>query len=272
MKSFLEKLLISSRKNNSLLCVGLDPDFQRMPEFIIRGENPLFKFGKEIVDSTSDLVCAYKLNLAFYEAAGSAGFTALKELIDYIPYEIPVILDAKRGDIANTAKMYARTSYEVFGADATTLNPYMGFDSASPFLEYKGKCAFILCLSSNPGAMDFQYLKSDKLYFYQHIAYKTVEWNQEGNCGLIVGATHPHQIKNLRKIAPELPFLVPGVGTQGGNLKAAVSFGTNSKGELLIISVSRSIIYASKKKDFAYATRDAARKLQDKINYFRKRC
>ncbi len=266
---FLSKLLEASRKNKSLLCVGLDTDIRRIPSHLSRARNPALEFNRAIVDATSDLVCAYKPNFAFYEAMGQAGWETLKETIDYVPKDIPVILDVKRGDIGNTAKSYAVSAFEKLGADAVTINPYMGFDAVKPFLEYSDRCSFILCLTSNPGSADFQKLTSDGKPLYVHVAEAAVRWISEGQCGLVVGATHPDELRRIREIAPELPILIPGVGAQGGDIERTVAFGTNRKGELAIINSSRGIIYASGGEDFAEAAGKAAAELRDTMNRFR---
>jgi orotidine-5'-phosphate decarboxylase len=284
---FIEKLVNISRKNNSLLCVGLDTDLEKIPKFLLKDFDPIFSFNKKIIESTSDLVCAYKPNIAFYEAYGSKGWEALKKTCEIVPKEIPIIIDAKRGDIGNTARMYAKAIFENLGADAVTVNPYMGEDAISPFLEYEYKCALILCLTSNKSAQDFQLslLKIPPFGLspqgrrpeagiegkplYQIVAEKVLGWNKKGNCGLVVGATYPEQLKKVREIAKSLPILIPGVGAQSGELESTVKFGTDEKGERAIINSSRAIIYASSEEDFAEAARDEALKLRDKINLCR---
>lgn len=274
---FIEKLISISRKNNSLLCVGLDTDLEKAPKFLLKDYDPMFSFNQKIIDSTCDLVCAYKPNIAFYEAHGSKGWEALKKTCKAIPKEIPIIIDAKRGDIGNTARMYAKAIFEGLGADAVTVNPYMGEDAISPFLEYENKCTFILCLTSNKGAQDFQLslLKIppkagiDGKPLYQLVAEKTLRWNKRGNCGLVVGATYPEQLRKIRGIAKSLPILIPGIGAQSGEVESTIKFGTDEKGERAIINSSRGIIYASQKEDFAEAARGEALKLRDKINLYR---
>lgn len=267
--NFIEKLLTISRKSNSLVCVGLDVDLDRIPKFLLREDDPIFVFNRAIVDATQDLVCAYKPNIAFYEALGVEGLVALKKTIEHIPSDIPVILDAKRGDIGYTAKMYARTCFEHYGCDAVTVNPYLGEDSIEPFLGYKDKCVFVLCLTSNQGAKDFQYFSNGNFPLYRLVAEKVKGWNKGRNCGLIVGAIRPEQLGEVRQVAPDLPFLIPGVGVQGGDVELAVRFGTNEHGELAIISSSRGIIYASSGRDFAGAARQATVRLRDEVNRWR---
>ena len=264
--NFIEKLTNAARKNESLLCIGLDPDPGRMPDKI-----SISKFNKAIIEATSDLVCAYKLNLAFYEAQGDEGLDALKRTIKYIPDDIPVIGDAKRGDIGNTAKAYARAIFDNLNFDATTVNPYLGFDSIEPFIQYRDKGIFILCRTSNAGALDFQSLQceteSGSRPLFELVALKAKEWNMHGNVGLVVGATYPEELKLIRQSHPDMPLLIPGIGAQGGDLALTVRYGVDSQGEKAIINSSRQIIYASPEKDFAQAARRAASELRDQINY-----
>jgi orotidine-5'-phosphate decarboxylase len=263
---FIEKLTNATRKNNSLLCVGLDPDPKLMPDKI-----GVFDFNKAIIDATSDLVCAYKLNLAFYEALDDEGLDALKRTIKYIPNDIPVIGDAKRGDIGNTAKAYAKAIFSIFNFDATTVNPYLGFDSIEPFIQYKDRGVFILCRTSNAGAMDFQSLRCeaepDYRPLFELVALKASQWNIYGNIGLVVGATYPEELKLIRQSHPDMPILIPGIGAQKGDLASAVRYGVNTQGERAIINSSRQIIYASPEKDFAQAARQAASSLREQINH-----
>ncbi len=265
---FIEKLTNATRKNKSLLCVGLDPDPERMPE-----KTGIFKFNKAIVAATADLVCAYKLNLAFYEAQGDEGLDALRKTINCIPDDIPVIGDAKRGDIGNTAKAYAKAIFDNLGCDATTVSPYLGFDSIEPFIQYRDKGIFILCRTSNAGARDFQSLlcetETGPRQLFELVALKAREWDKNGNIGLVVGATYPEELKTIRQSHPDMPILIPGIGAQGGNLELAVRYGVNRQGERAIINSSRQIIYASKGKDFAPAARWAAAELRDQINQYR---
>ena len=266
---FVEKLLNVCRKNDSLVCVGLDTDLDRIPKHLLDEECPLFAFNRQIIESTSDLVCAYKPNLAFYEAQGSKGWDALKKTCECVPEDIPLIIDAKRGDIGNTARMYAKAIFEGLEGDAVTVNAYMGKDAVLPFLEYDDRCAFVLCLTSNQGAQDFQLLKAEGKPLYEHVAEKVLSWNEKGNCGLVVGATYPAQLKRIRQIAPSLPFLIPGIGAQAGDVEATVRFGTDENGELAIVNSSRAILYASSEKDFAQAARSQTAKLRDSINLHR---
>jgi orotidine-5'-phosphate decarboxylase len=259
--NFTDKLLAASRLNKSLLCVGLDPDPELMPKF------GLLEFNKAVVDAIADLVCAYKPNLAFYEALGIGGLEVLQKTIEYIPAHIPIIGDGKRGDIGNTAKAYAKALFVTFGFDAATVSPYLGFDSVEPFIEYKDKGVFILCRTSNPGAMDFQNLVDAKgMPLYEAVARKAKDWNVHGNIGLVVGATYTEELKAIRQLCPEMPLLIPGVGAQGGDLASTVKYGIDAQGGNAVIAVSRQIIYASQGKDFAQAARHKAQELRDNIN------
>jgi len=265
--NFLKKLENAAQKNNSLLCVGLDPDPELMPDGI-----SVFEFNKAIIEATSDLVCAYKLNLAFYEALDIEGIDALKRTIKYIPNDILVIGDAKRGDIGNTAKAYAKAIFANFGFDATTVNPYLGFDSVEPFIQYRDKGVFILCRTSNAGAVDFQSLRCEAEPNYRPlfeiVAEKAKEWNHYGNIGLVVGATYPEELRLIRQSHPNMPILIPGIGAQGGDLALAVRYGVDAQGEKAILNSSRQIIYASREKDFDEAARRVASSLRDQINSY----
>ena len=260
---FIDKLLNTSRKNESWLCIGLDPDPELMPGVDV------LQFNKAIIEATSDLVCAYKPNLAFYEALGIEGLSILEKTVKHIPGDIPVIGDAKRGDIGNTARAYARALFSVLGFDAATVNPYLGFDSIEPFTSYQDKGVFILCRTSNRGATDFQNLHTDGIPLYEAVAQKAKEWNIYGNIGLVVGATYPEELKKVRSICPEMPLLIPGIGAQGGDLASAVGCGVDAQGEKAIINVSRQVLYASKEKDFAQAARNMAEKIRKQINSYR---
>jgi orotidine-5'-phosphate decarboxylase len=265
---FFSEINEAVQKSHSLLCVGLDPDPALMPHGVT-----VLDFNKAIIDATADLACCYKPNPAFYEAEGATGWDTLKQTIDYIPVGIPVIADAKRDDIGNTAKAYARAIFDKLGAGAVTVNPYLGFDSVEPFLNYKDKGVFILCRTSNKGAADFQSVKVEfegrEMPLYQAVARKASEWNKSKNIGLVVGATYPDELKALRMAYPDMPFLIPGVGAQGGDLKLAVQYGIDKRGAGIIINSSRQILYASRNKDFAQAARKAALQLRDEINLYR---
>ena len=251
--NFKEKLAKIVNKNNSLLCIGLDIDKYKIPAHLFKkSKTPYLEFNKSIIDSTKNLVCAYKLNMAFYEVFGKNCFELLKQTISYIPNDIIIILDGKRNDIGNTAKMYAKSLFETLNADAVTVNPYLGKDGVIPFLDYKDKCSFILCRTSNPSAVDFQNLIVSKTPLYELVAGKIKEWNNFGNCGAVVGATYQNELKIIREIlGEEIPILIPGVGAQGGDVEKTVKYGTNKDGELAIINSSRAIIYAAKNESFS---------------------
>jgi orotidine-5'-phosphate decarboxylase len=269
--NFREKLSKIVHKNNSLLCVGLDIDKDKMPRFLFEtSKNPFFDFNKSIIDATKDVVCAYKLNMAFYEVLGKQSFELLEKTVSYIPKDVVVILDGKRNDIGNTARKYAQSLFETLNADAVTVNPYLGEDGVTPFLEYKDKCTFILCRTSNPSAVDLQDLKVLKTPLYQIVVQKIKEWNIYGNCGVVVGATYPNELKIIRDtVGEEIPLLMPGIGKQGGDVKRAVENGTNSKGEMAIISSSRGIIFAGNDENFAEVSRNKALSLKNEINKYR---
>ena len=267
MSVFVDRIRQACRSSSSLLCVGLDPDPDMMPV------SNVFDFNREIIDATAGVASAYKPNLAFYEALGTAGMKALEDTLVHIRkaagYAI-IIGDAKRGDIGPSADAYAKAMFEVWGFDAITANAWGGLDSVAPFLEDETKGVFVWCRGSNPGSADFQDIETvstDKtIPLYQHMARACSEWNTQGNIGLVVGATVPEQLASVRKLCPEMPLLVPGVGAQGGDLEAAVRAGVDANGELALINSSRGIIYASRGRDFAAAAGKAARKLRDSIN------
>ena len=266
--NFIEKLITASRRNQSLLCVGLDPDPNLIPDKV-----SILEFNKAIIDATSDLVCAYKPNLAFYEALGNEGLDALKQTVKHIPADIPAIGDAKRGDIGNTAKAYARAIFDNFNFDAATVSPYLGFDSIEPFIQYRDKGVFILCRTSNAGAVEFQALRLEEQgecqFLFQIVAQKASQWNTHGNIGLVVGATYPEELRLIRQSHPDMPLLIPGIGAQGGDIDLTVRYGVDDKGEKAIINSSRQIIYASREKDFAQAARRVASELKEQINHYR---
>lgn len=267
--NFNQRLQEICRKQNSLVCVGLDTDLTKVPSFLLKTDDPIFEFNKAIIEATSDFVAAYKPNLAFYEAYGVPGIQALEKTLKYIPEGIIKLADAKRGDIGNTARLYARAFFGHFGFDALTVNPYLGFDSVAPFLENEENGVFILCLTSNPGSKDFQYFPDSQPLLYQRVAEKVQLWNEKQNCGMVVGATHPTELKQIREITPELPFLIPGIGAQGGDLEASVRFGTDRNREMALFNSSRGIIYKSTREDFAEVAGKEAANLQALINQVR---
>jgi orotidine-5'-phosphate decarboxylase len=291
--NFREKLLRAAEKNNSWLCVGLDPDPVQIPAKFGEGAKGVENFCKEIIEATSDLVCAYKPNAAFFEALGAEGWEALIQTVKSVPEQIPVILDCKRGDIGNTAQMYAKSAYEIIGADAVTLSPYLGKDSIEPFIKYRDKGAFILCLTSNPSGAELQkkivllddppsgaglspqskaktfaeFFNISTTDLYLYVARMAKEWNQYDNIGLVVGATSPGELKTVRNlVGDDMPILIPGVGTQGGDLEKSLDHGSNSAGKLAIINISRAVIYAESKGDDENAIRMAAEAFRNQIN------
>lgn len=269
---FNEKLKSIWKRNNSLVCVGLDPDLSRFPKHITERPDSIFEFCKEIIDNTYDLVCAFKPQIAYF--ASESAEPQLEKLIAYLKSnypDIPIVLDAKRGDIGTTAQRYAIEAFERYGADAVTVNPYMGFDSAEPFLNYKDKGTVLLCRTSNSGAGDIQDLEVDGVPLYKHVAKLACEnWNRNKNCSLVVGATWPSQMAEIREMVGDMPFLVPGVGAQGGDVASMVKAGQTLDGTGLIISSSRAILYASNGLDYAAAARSVTLGLRDEINLHRK--
>jgi orotidine-5'-phosphate decarboxylase len=268
--TFYQKLRAIQRKNNSLLCIGLDTDINKMPEFLFEYGDPIYEFNRRIIDATKDIVCAYKLNLAFYESIGEHGWYTVHQTLARIPETIVTIGDAKRGDIGNSAEKYAKLIVDDYEFGACTVNPYMGEDSVKPFMAKRQQGVFVLTLTSNPGAKDFQYLNVNGKPLYEQVIAKVKKWNTRKNCGLVVGATRPRELQRVRKLAPEMPLLIPGIGAQGGSVKAAVRYGCDRQGEMAIINASRSITYASSGTDFPQAARAAALKLRDQINAYRK--
>jgi orotidine-5'-phosphate decarboxylase len=265
--TFKDKLRTAQQTNDSWVCIGLDPVMERLPDVVRSTGNPLLAFGQAIVEATADVASAYKPNLAFWLAEGPAGLSALQELVAGIPDHIPVILDAKFNDIGNTAKAYARVAFETLSVDAVTINPYLGRDGVQPFLEQEAWGIFLLVRTSNPSAPDLQDQPVSGHPLYEKVAQLAVRWDTElpGACSLVVGATYPEELARLRELAPSLPFLIPGIGAQGGNLEAAVIHGPTDDGIGPVINSSRGIIYASSGADFAKAARAAAIKLRDQI-------
>lgn len=278
--SFQDKLRIASKKNRSLLCVGLDPEPSLVPK------ESVLAFNRLIIAATARLACAYKPNLALYEAMGTAGLQVLADTLEEIRLtdpDIPIIGDAKRGDIGNCSLAYVATLFDGYGFDAVTVNPYMGFDSLEPFLERKDKGIFVLCRTSNPGGKDLQDLmvvgggESDPRPLYEVVAHLTKTWNKHGNVGLVLGATCPEEIGRVRHICPDMDFLIPGIGPQGGDLRGAVSNAINAKGSGFIINVSRQVMYGAKdttghlrtKKEAVKGIARVARALRDRINEYR---
>lgn len=257
------------RKHHSLVCIGLDTDPRKIPGALQNLDDPVYEFNRRIIEATSDLVCAYKINLAFYEALRERGWRVVHRTLACIPKEIVTIGDAKRGDIGNSAELYAGSMMEDYKFTSCTVNPYMGEDAVRPFATNREQGAFILAVTSNPGAKDFQHLHVRGAPLYEHVVRKVRTWNTKKNLALVVGATRPTAMERIRRLVPEMPLLIPGVGAQGGDLKSSVRFGCDRRGEMAIINASRSIIYASQGEDFAEAARNAALKLRDEINRYR---
>lgn len=234
--------LIEQKK--SFLCVGLDPDVQKIPTLFLRMQDPITEFTKSVVNATSDIAIAYKPNFAFYEALGLKGLHALDALIHHLPKNVVTIADAKRADIGNTSRLYATAFFETWGFDAVTVPPYMGYDSIEPFLSYKEKLTLILCLTSNSGSRDFEErrLEGGKL-LYEAVLEKALEWNQFENVGLVVGANRAEELKRLRALAQGLCFLIPGVGAQGGSLEDSVRYGADTNAQSALINIGRAVIY-----------------------------
>ena len=267
MSGFTDRLEQASIATKSLVCVGLDPDPARMPI------SNVYEFNRAIVDATAGLVCAYKPNLAFYEALGLPGLQDLEKTIAHIRSAAPeaiIIGDAKRGDIGPSAQAYAKAMFQVWGFDAVTINVWGGQDTVTPFLEDESKGVFVWCRGSNPGSADFQDAQvataDGPMPLYRHVALACQQWDTKGNLGLVVGATVPDQLREVRAACPNMPLLIPGVGAQGGDLEAAVRQGTDSRGRAALINSSRGIIYASGGADFAQAAAREADKLRKNIN------
>ena len=274
---FMQALRDRWSKADSLLCVGLDPDPAKFPDAFARDGDALFAFCRDIVDATAQHACAFKPQIAYF-AAHAGGEHALQRLVAHIHAAhpgIPVLLDAKRGDIGSTAAQYAAEAFDRYDADAVTLNPYMGRDSAQPLLDRADRGCIFLCHTSNPGARDFQELVvagdggADRP-LYQHVAAAIArDWNGNGNCALVVGATFPEELQVIRGIVGELPLLIPGIGAQGGDVEAVIRNGKTADGTGLMINSSRGILYASRGADYAEAAAAAARSLRDEINRYR---
>ena len=271
---FFTRLRRRAAERDSLLCVGLDPEPDRLPE-ALRGapvDQAVFDFLRNIVDATADLVAAYKPNLAFFEALGPVGLDCLRRLCAHIPAEIPVVGDAKRGDIDNTMRRYAAALFDVYDFDAVTASPYLGADAIQPMAERTERGVYLLCRTSNPGAVEIADLDvtdatGRRAPLYLAIAQRVQAWNTNRNLGLVVGATYPEELARVREVAPSLPILLPGVGAQGGLLEASVEAGVEreSRAELLV-NASRQVLYASAADDFPEAARQVAARLRDRIN------
>ncbi len=267
--SFTEKWNQAISKNNSLVCVGLDTDPAQLPASVRAKADPVLYFNQQIIDATCDLVSCYKPNFAFYNALGASGFATLQRTLGHIPEDIPVLIDAKVGDMGNVAAQYVRTFYEVLGCDALTVNPYMGHDCVAPFIAYQDRTTFLVCLTSNPGADDFEKQLMGNRPLYERVIAKAHEWNAANNIGLVVGATQPEHLTHFRSLAPDIPLLMPGVGAQGGSIELAVKNGCDAHGAGILINSSRGILYASQDSDFVAAARQATLTLRDAINAHR---
>jgi orotidine-5'-phosphate decarboxylase len=271
--NFINKLSAAWTRNDSLLCVGLDPDLARFPAHLQAEPDGIVRFCKAIIDATADLACAFKPQIAYFAALGAE--SQLEEICRYLrdtyPH-IPLILDAKRGDIGATAHQYAREAFDRYGADAVTVNPYMGFDSVEPYMEWTDRGVIVLCRTSNAGGSDLQFLDVGGQPLYQHVARLVAEkWNRNGQCALVVGATFPEELAQVRSIIGDMPLLVPGVGAQGGDVEATVRAGRTAGGTGMMINSSRAILYAAPQagEDFAAAARRVARETRDEINRYR---
>ena len=262
--SFFEKLGNRVNYSQTYLCIGLDPVWEKIPKHIPRSKYGLFNFLSEIVSKTKDYAAVFKPNFAYFESLGFSGMEVLSELIKIIPEDIPVIGDAKRGDIMHSSELYAKAVFEKLNCDAITVNPYLGREALSPFFDFSEKGVFVLCLSSNPGANDFQLPD-----LFLKVGRKVCEWNIYGNAGLVVGATRPESIVELRKICGKIPFLIPGIGVQRGNIEETIISADDGTKIPYILSASRSILYASSKEDYAIQAANVAKDLRDKINLCR---
>lgn len=265
-----EKLIEEIRRKGTFLCVGLDPDTEKIPEHFLHADDPIYEFNKAIIDATADYCVAFKPNAAFFEAYGLSGLESMDKTFRYIRHNYPdhfLIADAKRGDIGNTSTMYAKAFFSRMNAHAVTVSPYMGKDSVSPFLDFDGMWTVVLALTSNPGSADFQKLVIDGKPLYMHVMDQCMRWGTENNLMFVVGATHAETIGEIRKSVPNHFLLIPGVGTQGGSLSEVCKYGLN-KDIGLLINASRSIIYASKGADFAEAARNEARQLAEEMKTY----
>jgi orotidine-5'-phosphate decarboxylase len=287
---FLDRLQQTVRQHDSLLCIGLDPELEKLPE-PLRGlppEEAIVAFNREIVNATADVAAGYKPNLAFYEALGPAGMQALRRTVELIPPGTLVVGDAKRGDIDNTMRLYARALFDVYGFGAVTVSPYLGRDALEPFLSRRDRGIFILCRTSNPGAgeivnlpvdlsaaggpngaMEGKTASSRSRPLFLAVAERVRTWNEHKNAGLVVGATFPQELAQVREVCPDLPILLPGVGAQQGDLEASVRAGLDAAGSGLLVVSARQVLYASSGADFATAARRTATTLRDRINRMR---
>ncbi len=269
--TFAEQLRAVQQKSNSLLCVGLDTDIRKLPAGLPATSAGVLDFNRQIIEATHDLACAYKINLAFTETLGRDSWDTLYRTLEAIPPGVITIADGKRGDIGNSAAMYARAIIDDLHFTASTVHPYMGYDSIQPFDRPEGHGVFVLAVTSNPGARDFQYLKVRGKTLYEHVIARVKKWNTSGNFGLVVGATRPRDLKKVRSLVPAMPLLIPGIGAQGGDVRQVVQYGCDREGLSAVINASRSILYASSESDFPRAARLAAMTLRDEINAWREK-
>jgi len=259
-----QELINQIKQKKSFLCIGLDTDITKIPQYLLKEEDPIFEFNKQIIDATKDLCVAYKPNTAFYESLGAKGWESLEKTIDYIPKDIFTIADAKRGDIGNTSKMYAKAFLETLNFDSVTVAPYMGNDSVEPFLEIKDKWVILLALTSNKGADDFQFFDNGNEKLFERVLKQSKQWGDDENLMYVVGATRPEMFAEIRSIVPDSFLLVPGVGAQGGSLSEVCKYGMNKDCGLLVNS-SRGIIYVGNDENFAVAARNSALQIQKEM-------
>ena len=259
-----EELIHQIKTKKSFLCVGLDADIDKIPKHLLKEEDPIFEFNKQIIDATKDLCVAYKPNTAFYESLGSKGWESLEKTIDYIPKDIFTIADAKRGDIGNTSKMYANAFLNTMNFDSVTVAPYMGSDSVMPFLEFKDKWVILLALTSNKGADDFQFFNNGEEQLFEKVLKQSKNWGNDKNLMYVVGATRPEMFTEIRNVVPDSFLLVPGVGAQGGSLSEVCKYGMNKDCGLLVNS-SRGIIYAGNDEGFGDSARKSALEIQKEM-------
>lgn len=271
--TFIDKLESRWQAADSLLCVGLDPDPTRFPAHLRDCDDAIFAFCAAVADATAEFACAFKPQVAYFASARAED--QLESLVAHLRArhpQVPVVLDAKRGDIGATAEHYAREAFERYGADAVTLSPFMGHDSIEPFLAYADRGVFLLCRTSNPGGDDLQMLDVGGERLYERVArLASAQWNRGGQLGLVVGATYPAELARVRALAGDLPLLVPGIGAQGGDVQASVIAGRTADGTGMLVNSSRAILYAGTGEDFAQAAAAAARRTRDEINRYRRR-
>lgn len=263
--AYQEKLLKIVNKNKSHIVVGLDSDIEKLPSMFLKYKNPVLEFNKLIIESTKDTIAGYKLNMAFYESLEEIGLAAIKGSLSIIPDELIKICDAKRGDIGNTSELYARAYFDIYNFDSITINPYLGKDSVEPFLNQKGKCVYILALTSNSGSEDFQKLKTDGKYLYEEVIEKSLKWSKQ-NVGFVFGANHTDEIRKFTKLHPEIPLLIPGIGAQKNDTENLMK---SLNTECFLINSSRGIIYSAPKdcseKEFINAVRESTNNLNTEI-------